>query len=58
MSVPPGVVLGAVLLGGLAAWGIVLFWRGRAKERAMEASSHYESEAGFIASRDSTPHND
>lgn len=58
MSVPPVVVLAAVLLIGLAAWGIALFWRGRAKERATETSSHYESEAGFLGSQDSTPHND
>jgi hypothetical protein len=58
MNVSPGVVLGAALLVGLAAWAVVLFWRGRAKERATETSSHYESEAGFAASGDTTPHND
>ena len=58
MSVSPVVLVAAVLLLCLAAWGIALFWRGRAKERTTETSSHYESEGGFMASGDSTPHND
>lgn len=54
MTVP----IGVAMLVGLAAWGIVLFWRGRVKERLTETSSHYESEAGFSGSQSSTPLND
>jgi len=54
MTVP----LGAAMLVGLAAWGIVLFWRGRVKERITETSSHHESEAGFLGSQGSSPLND
>lgn len=53
-----GTVAVVTVLIGLAVWGIVLFWRGRAKERATETSSHHESKAGFLGSQDSTPHND
>jgi hypothetical protein len=53
-----GTVAAIAMLVGLATWGVVLFWRGRAKERATETSSHHESEAGFLGSQDSTPHND
>jgi len=58
VTVPVEAIVGLVVLAGLTAWGIVLFRRGRARERRAETSSHYESEAGFKASSDSTPHND
>ena len=45
---PLGAIAGTVLLVCLAAWGIVLFWRGRARERPAETSSHYESGKGFL----------
>jgi hypothetical protein len=48
-------ITGAVALAG---WGVVLFRRGRSKERGSEKSSHHESQAGFLGSQDSTPHND
>lgn len=54
---PLGAIAGVVLLVGLAAWGIVLFSRGRAKERATETSSHHESGAGFIR-QDTSPGSD
>lgn len=40
-----GVTAGMVLLVVFAAWGIVLM-RNKVRERATEASSHYESNIG------------
>ena len=53
-----GAIAAIAILIGLASWGVVLFWRGRAQERATETSSHHESETGFLGSQDSSPHND
>ena len=55
---PLGTIAAIVLVVGLATWGFALWLRGRAQERASEASSHNESEAGYLGSQDSTPHND
>ena len=48
---PFGVIAGLIVLVGFAMWGIVLM-RSKAKERATERSSHYESNIGQSGSGD------
>ena len=42
---PGGVVLAVVVLLGFAAWGAVLFWRGRVVDRAAEHQTRHETRA-------------